>query len=188
LLRVLASLARPTLGAVTVAGHALPTQAEAARRVLGVVAHHPLVYGDLTAEENLKFYARMYRVSDRVIEALLERVGLGARRRDLARTFSRGMLQRLALARALLHSPAVLLLDEPYTGLDPTGSALLDDCLREWRAEGRTVLMTTHDLAHGFALTDRSLVLVKGKIALSARREDTTTDEFARRYGAIVSQ
>ncbi|MGQ0600162.1 MAG: heme ABC exporter ATP-binding protein CcmA [Anaerolineales bacterium] len=188
LLRVLSTLARPTLGAVTVGGHKLPTEAAAVRRRLGVVAHQPLVYGDLTAEENLRFYARMYRVAGGAIAPLLERVGLAARRRDLARTFSRGMLQRLALARALLHAPEVLLLDEPYTGLDPAGATLLDTLLRELRAEGRTVLMTTHDLAHGFALADRSMVLSKGKIAFDARRDEMNADEFAKRYGAIVKQ
>lgn len=186
LLRVLATLARPTLGAVQVAGHALPAEAESVRRKLGVVAHHPLVYGDLTAEENLKFYARMYRVDGRALLPLLERVGLAARRRDLVRTFSRGMLQRLALARALLHAPEVLLFDEPYTGLDPTGAALLDDVLAELRAEGRTVLMTSHDLAHGFALADRSVVLVKGKLTLSARREEMSAEEFAARYKTVI--
>jgi heme exporter protein A len=188
LLRVLATLARPTLGAVRVAGHALPAESESARRKLGVVAHQPLVYGDLTAEENLRFYARMYRADEGALPPLLERVGLAARRRDLARTFSRGMLQRLALARALLHAPEVLLFDEPYTGLDPTGAALLDAVLAELRAGGRTVLMTSHDLAHGFALADRSLVLVKGRLALSARRDEMSADEFARRYGAIINQ
>jgi ABC-type multidrug transport system ATPase subunit len=97
-------------------------------------------------------------------------------------------LQRLALARALLHAPEVLLFDEPYTGLDPTGAALLDAVLAELRAGGRTVLMTSHDLAHGFTLADRSLVLVKGRLALSARRDEMSADEFARRYGAIINQ
>lgn len=188
LLRILSSLARPTLGAVRVAGHALPAEAEAVRRRLGVIAHMPLLYVDLTAEENLRFYARLYDLPgpEPRIKQLLERVGLGARRRDLVRTFSRGMQQRLAIARGLLHQPEVLLLDEPYTGLDPAGAALLDDVVREHLAAGGTYLMTTHDLEHGFALAHRAVILLRGKIAFTARRDELTPAEFAGRYGALV--
>src|SRR5512147_1142713 len=128
-LRILASLSRPSLGEVRVAGYALPGEAAAVRRRLGVVSHLPLLYGDLTAEENLRFYGRMYaiaRLENRITE-MLEQIGLAARRRDLVRTFSRGMQQRLAIARAMLHDPQVLLFDEPYTGLDQEASAMLDD-------------------------------------------------------------
>jgi heme exporter protein A len=190
LLRILSSLARPSFGAVRVAGLSLPAEADRARRRLGVIAHLPLLYGDLTAEENLRFYARLYGLIDpgRRIAALLERVGLAARRRDLVRTFSRGMQQRLAIARGLLHDPDVLLLDEPYTGLDPAGAALLDDVVRERAAQGTTILMTTHDLAHGFALAGRSVILARGRVAFSARRDEMTAADFARRYDAIVGQ
>ncbi len=146
-LRILASLSRPALGEVHVAGYRLPEQAAAVRRRLGVVSHLPLLYGDLTAEENLQFFGRMYGVAgleDRISE-VLELVGLLARRRDLVRTFSRGMQQRLAIGRAVLHDPDVMLFDEPHTGLDQEASAMLDRVLREVAARGRTVVMTSHD-------------------------------------------
>jgi heme exporter protein A len=190
LLRILASLARPTFGAVRVAGLSLPAQAAEVRRRLGVIAHLPLLYGDLTAEENLRFYARLYDLADAEarLTTLLERVGLAARRRDLVRTFSRGMQQRLAIARGLLHDPEVLLLDEPYTGLDPLGAALLDEVVRERSAQGCTLLMITHDVEHGFALAQRSVILARGQIAAAARRDEMTPADFARRYAAIVGQ
>src|SRR4030095_7488958 len=131
-LRILASLSRPSLGDVTIAGYRLPHEAAQVRARLGVVSHLPLLYGDLTAEENLRFYARMYNISDydlRVAE-VLEMVGLEGRRRDLVRTFSRGMQQRLAIGRAVLHDPDVVLFDEPYTGLDQDASAMLDEVLK----------------------------------------------------------
>ncbi len=188
LLRILATLSKPTLGLARVAGCTLPAQAEAARRRLGFVAHQPLLYGDLTAEENLAFYTRLYNLSDGAARrlALLERVGLAARRRDLVRTFSRGMWQRLALARALLADPAVLLMDEPFTGLDPAGAALLDDVLEELKARGCTVLLTLHDIPHGLALADRALILSHGKLAFEAQRGQITAAQFAEHYEAAT--
>ena len=144
-LRILSSLSRPGMGEVRIAGYALPQQAAAVRQRLGVVSHLPLLYGDLTAEENLRFYGRMYNVPDldeRITE-VLAMVGLAARRRDLVRTFSRGMQQRLAIGRAVLHDPEVMLFDEPHTGLDQDASAMLDGVLREVAARGRTVVMTS---------------------------------------------
>lgn len=188
LLRILSTLTKPTLGMVRIAGGLLPTQAEAVRQRLGVIAHQPLVYGDLTAEENLQFYAKLYglREASARILALLERVGLAARRRELARTFSRGMHQRLAIARALLASPPVYLMDEPYTGLDPAGTALLDDIVRELVAHGASVLMTTHSIAHSLALADRAVLLAKGKFVLSARRGTITAVEFQSEYERAI--
>jgi heme exporter protein A len=115
-------------------------------------------------------------------------VGLAARRRDLVRTFSRGMQQRLAIGRAILHDPEVLLMDEPYTGLDPDGAALLDDLLRELSARGRSVLMATHDLPHGLALSDRVVILARGQISFSARSREVDVLEFQQRYGSITHQ
>jgi heme exporter protein A len=132
-LRILASLSRPTLGVVQVAGYSLPAQAAAVRSRLGVVTHLPLLYGDLTAEENLQFYGRMYAVfalHSRIDEVLIL-VGLVARRHDLVRTFSRGMQQRLAIGRAILHDPEVMLFDEPHTGLDQDACDMLDGLLRD---------------------------------------------------------
>jgi heme exporter protein A len=177
MLRILASLSRPTLGEVRVAGYVLPGQASAVRRLLGVVSHQPLLYGDLTAEENLRFYARMYGLSDvaRHVNDVLSTVGLEARRRDLVRQFSRGMQQRLAIGRALLHDPQVMLLDEPYTGLDQDASAMLDGLLRQVAAGGRTVVMTSHDLPRAADLATRIDVLSRGVIAASVPQAQITS-------------
>jgi heme exporter protein A len=177
MLRILATLSRPTLGDVRVAGYALPGQASAVRRLLGVVSHQPLLYGDLTAEENLRFYARMYGLSDGASRArqALESVGLTARRRDLVRQFSRGMQQRLAIGRALLHDPQVVLFDEPYTGLDQDASAMLDELLRHVAAGGRTVVMTSHDLPRAADLATRIDVLSRGVIAASVPQAQITS-------------
>lgn len=171
-LRILASLSRPSLGEVSIAGFKLPHEAAQVRARLGVVSHLPLLYGDLSAEENLRFYARMYGVANyelRITE-VLEMVGLDSRRRDLVRTFSRGMGQRLAIGRAVLHDPDVMLFDEPYTGLDQDASTMLDDVLKTVAAQGRTVVMTSHDLARAENLATRFDILSRGIIAASATR------------------
>ena len=188
-LRILASLSRPTLGEVRIAGYALPEQASAVRRRLGVVSHLPLLYGDLTAEENLLFYGRMYalsRLEQRVTE-VLELVGLAQRRRDLVRTFSRGMQQRLAIGRAVLHDPEVMLFDEPHTGLDQDASAMLDEVLRQVAARGRTVVMTSHDLARVSDLASRFDVLSRGRIQASIRSEALPEDGLLAFYRKSLS-
>ena len=173
-LRILASLSRPSLGEVNIAGYRLPAQAAQVRARLGVVSHLPLLYGDLTAEENLRFYARMYNISDyeaRITE-VLEMVGLEARRHDLVRTYSRGMQQRLAIGRAVLHDPDVMLFDEPYTGLDQDASSMLDDVLETVASQGRTVVMTSHDLARAEDLATRFDILSRGVVSASASRRE----------------
>ena len=177
-LRILSSLSRPTLGLVRIAGYSLPQESAAVRRRLGVVSHLPLLYGDLTAEENLQFYGRMYGVTamERRIGEVLELVGLANRRRDLVRTFSRGMQQRLAIGRAVLHDPEVLLMDEPHTGLDQDACEMLDDVLRQVAARGRTVVMTSHDLSRAQDLAGRFDVLSRGVIQASVRAADLPRD------------
>jgi heme exporter protein A len=173
-LRILASLSRPSLGDVKIAGYKLPHESAQVRARLGVVSHLPLLYGDLTADENLRFYGRMYNVPDlelRITE-VLEMVGLQARRRDLVRTFSRGMQQRLAIGRAVLHDPDVVLFDEPYTGLDQDASSMLDEVLKTVAAKGRTVVMTSHDLARAEDLATRFDILSRGVISASASRKE----------------
>lgn len=173
-LRILASLSRPSMGQVTVAGFSLPAQAAAVRQRLGVVSHMPLLYGDLTAEENLQFYGRMYNIPtmNERIGNVLDLIGLSARRRDMVRTFSRGMQQRLAIGRAVLHDPDVMLFDEPYTGLDQDASEMLDDVLKNVAAAGRTVVMTSHDLARAEELGTRFDILTRGVISASASRAE----------------
>jgi heme exporter protein A len=189
-LRILSSLSRPTLGDVQIAGYHLPEQAAAVRKKLGVVSHMPLLYGDLTAEENLIFYARMYsvpRASERISE-VLDLIGLANRRRDLVRTFSRGMQQRLAIARAVLHDPDVLLLDEPHTGLDQDACAMLDDVLRRVAAIGRTVVMTSHDLSRAADLAGRFDVLTRGVIFASAQARSIPQDGLLAFYRQTLEE
>jgi len=183
-LRILASLSRPSIGEVRIAGYQLPNQAAAVRRRLGVVSHLPVLYGDLTAEENLRFYGRMYALDhlDRRVMEVLELVGLLARRRDLVRTFSRGMQQRLAIGRAVLHDPEVILFDEPHTGLDQDACVMLDTVLREVAARGRTVVMTSHDLARAADLASRFDVLSRGVIAASVQRVEINPNDLLAFY------
>jgi heme exporter protein A len=190
LLRILASLSRPTMGSVTIAGFSLPNQAAAVRSKLGVVSHMPLLYGDLTAEENLRFYAHMYGLDqvDKRIQEVLDMVGLTARRKDLVRTFSRGMQQRLAIGRAVLHDPEVMLFDEPHTGLDQDACQMLDTVLREVAARGRTVVMTSHDLARVGDLASRFDVLSRGVITASVQRSQMEPNNLLAFYRQAIAE
>jgi heme exporter protein A len=189
-LRILASLSRPSMGGVNIAGYRLPDQASAVRRRLGVVSHLPLLYGDLTAEENLRFYGRMYGVVDlqERVKEVLDLVGLTHRRRDLVRTFSRGMQQRLAIGRAVLHDPDVMLFDEPHTGLDQDASSMLDTVLREVAARGRTVVMTSHDLARTADLASRFDVISRGVISASVRRDEIEPNDLLAFYRGALQE
>lgn len=168
LLRITAGLTRPTTGAGTVGGWPLSTHAGAVRSLIGVVSHHTLLYDELSAEENLRLYAYLYGLrtqgaAERIAE-VLEMTGLYQRSADVVRTFSRGMQQRLAIARALLHRPSVMLLDEPYTGLDQQAASRLDSMLSTMAEAGCTILLTTHDIPHGLSVADRVAVLADGHI------------------------
>ncbi len=189
-LRILATLSKPSLGEVSIAGFALPAQAAAVRRRLGVVTHLPLLYGDLTAEENLRFYGRLYGLTalNQRIAEVLKLVGLYERRADLVRTFSRGMQQRLAIGRAVLHDPEVILFDEPHTGLDQDACSMLDNVLRQVAARGRTVVMTSHDLMRVSELASRFDVLSNGVIVASAQRAQLAPDQLLAFYRQAVQQ
>jgi heme exporter protein A len=167
--RILAGLARPTAGRAQVADVWLHERPDQVRERIGVVSHHTLLYGELSALENLNFYAAMYGVphaKDR-IEQLLQQVGLWQRRHDAVRTFSRGMQQRLALSRAMLHQPTVLLLDEPFTGLDINATRLLTEFVQHAIADRVTVLMTTHDVDYALAHSQQVFVLRQGRLVLN---------------------
>lgn len=189
LLRILASLAKPTLGEVRLAGLQLPAQAGAARSILGVVSHQPLLYGDLTADQNLRFFGRMYGVRDlsERIPDVLSIVGLSPRRYDLVREYSRGMQQRLAIGRGILHRPELLLFDEPHTGLDPDAADMLDRLLEKVTGEGRTVVMTSHDLTRAGELASRVDILSGGKIARSIQRGELEPGELNKLYYEVTN-
>ena len=167
LLRILATLSRPSSGSVRVATYRLPAEGAFLRAHLGVVSHQPLLYGDLTAYENLLFFSKLYEIDFSRIDEVLSLVGLEKRKNSLVRTFSRGMQQRLAIGRAILHNPRILLLDEPHTGLDQDAGEILDRVMQEVALEGRTVVMTSHDLIRAASLASRVDVLSKGKISAS---------------------
>lgn len=187
LLRMLATLSRPTEGTVTLAGIDVKEEPERVREAIGLISHNPMLYPDLTAEENLLLYAKLYGVADperRVIE-LLDAVGLKHRRLDRVRTFSRGMTQRLSIARALVNDPDVVFLDEPYAGLDPHAIEIFDALLAELR-EGRTFVMVSHDLQKGFAACTHALMLARGRVVAFAPASELDFDDFTRLYRETV--
>jgi heme exporter protein A len=165
LLRLLAGLGKASAGTIRIGGWEIPQEAERVRAQIGMVSHKGLLYENLTALENLSFFAKLYNLKDPGrIEKLLEQVGLSKRANSLVRTFSRGMQQRLSIARALLHDPQIVLFDEPYTGLDQDASSILDNLLQVAHQEGRTIIMTSHELDRAARLAERILILSKGKI------------------------
>jgi heme exporter protein A len=190
LLRILATLTRPSGGAVKIAGADLADVGPAIRRWVGMLAHQTYLYDDLTAVENLRFYGRMFDTPDLAarIDEVLRLVGLSDRRDDRVRTFSRGMQQRLSLARAILHRPSILLLDEPESGLDPQAAAGLRALLAAVEQPNRAVLLTSHDLDLGLDLADRIVLLVGGRIVLDAPRAGIDRPALERIYWDAVGR
>ena len=184
LMRIVATLLTPTEGEISVGGWDFPKNADKVRSHIGLVSHQSLLYHDLSAAENLTFFARLYQlegISERVNGAL-KKVGLFARQRDPVGSFSRGMVQRLTIARATLHEPDVLLMDEPYTGLDQDATVLLDTLLQQESEKGRTILMITHDLVHGLEHSDRVAVLNNGRIVSDMESASIDRSAFVDMY------
>lgn len=189
LLRLLAGLTRPTSGKILIGGWELPDEAAAVRAQIGLVSHRTLLYDNLTARENLHFFARLYaleNVAERV-DSLLRQVGLYKRGDSLVRTFSRGMQQRLSIARALLHAPDVLLLDEPYTGLDQDAGHTLDELLAQAHAAGHTIIMTTHELDRAARIASRVLILQRGAVGYDVPAVHLTPAALAAQYAELSS-
>lgn len=183
LLRVITTLLPFSSGKATVLGYDLREQPDMIRANIGVVSHQSLLYADLTAEENLRFFAGMYGVEDprsRVLD-LLRTVGLDHRRLDQVKTFSRGMTQRLSIARAMLADPRMLVLDEPYSGLDPHAVEVLDSLIERVRGD-RTVVMVSHDLEKGLAMCTHALMLSHGRSVYFGQRDSIIPDEFTALY------
>ena len=174
LLRILATHVRADHGSVAVAGHNLRTRPEEVRRRIGVVGHRSLLYDDLTCRENLIYYGRLYGLKDHKprVDEVLEKVRLGSRADHRVRTLSNGMQKRAAIARAILHEPDVLLLDEPEAGLDRESVSILGTLLAEWTDSGRSVILTTHDLDLGLSWGQRAGVLRGGKISFPGTESD----------------
>ena len=187
LLRVLATLTRPSSGEAEIMGIDIKEDSDLAREHIGMISHKPMLYPDLSAEQNLLIYARLYGVQnpeERVLE-MLDAVELKHRRLDAVRTFSRGMTQRLAIARALLHDPDVVFLDEPYSGLDPHAVEIFDELIEQQR-EGRTFVMVSHDLQKGFSMCTHALVMAKGKVVVFDEKEALDYEDFSDLYRRTV--
>ncbi len=177
LLRVLATLLRPHGGRARVLDAELPGEAWKVRGRVGYLGHEPLLYRELSARENLRFYARLHAVSHARVEELLTAVGMERRAADPVRELSRGMVQRVAAARTVLHDPPLLLLDEPRAALDPGAAELLEPLIG--RESGRTRVLVTHDLEGGLAESDVALGLKAGRQVLAGR---TNLDELRELY------
>jgi heme exporter protein A len=176
LLRVLATLLRPHAGGVRILGRALPDDGWAVRGRIGLLTHEPLLYRDLSGRENLRFHARLHGVPFARVDALLERVGLRLRADDRVHTYSRGMVQRLAVCRAVLHDPDVLLLDEPRANLDPAAADLVEPLIGA--SSGRTRVVTSHDPAGGLVEADLALGLRAGRAELLAPADRVQSPEI----------
>ena len=179
LLRIACGLLSPSSGEVTVLGHALPSEAWALRGKVGLVGHQPMLYAALTVRENLAHQARLLKVDKSRTAELIEAVGLSGRADEPLRNLSRGMVQRAAAARALLADPPLMLLDEPYANLDPSGRELLQPMLEE----GRTVVVSGHDPSALLASADRALGLLKGKVAFEKAASSVADSDLDLIYG-----
>jgi ABC-type multidrug transport system ATPase subunit len=168
LISLLAGSAKPSKGELQFVD-AQQNKRPLERSQVGLVAHATLLYGDLTGQENLELYAKLYRVARSRVEEVVARCGLKSYAERATRTYSRGMAQRTAIARAILHQPPLLLCDEPYTGLDPAGASFLSELLRQMRATGTSIILVTHDLEVAAQLSDRVLILSAGRIVSDSR-------------------
>lgn len=187
LVKILSTLMSPTEGRVTVAGILLDDDPTDIRKIIGLISHNHLLYLDLSAYENLEFYGTLYGVPNlkERAEYLLDRVELTHRRHDMVRTFSKGMTQRLAIARSLIHQPSILFLDEPHSGLDPHAVDILDGLIESIRAE-HTFIMVTHDLDKGLALCSSAMIIEGGRIIFNQDKAHIDRGEFKHIYRRSV--
>lgn len=184
LLRAISGLSKPDRGDIELGGASFKIAGHELRRYIGLVSHASLLYDNLSAPENLHFFARLYDMQEPAerIEWTLRSVDLWHRRRDLVRTYSRGMVQRLSIARAILHDPPVLLLDEPDTGLDQESAEMLHGLIRKLGAGQRAILLTTHNLERALAWADRIALLVDGRIVYGEATANLSGETLRRRY------
>ena len=184
LLKLLALLTRPSFGTLRIADVDAGSDPGQARRRMGLLGHNSFLYDELTAEENLLFYANLYGVPDirSACRATLDSVGLAPFAKELTRNFSRGMKQRLAIGRLFLHGPDLLLLDEPFTGLDDRAAALLETLLRRMHGQGKTIVLCTHQLEFALKLATRLLILERGKVAYLGPNRPDEPEEMRKLY------
>jgi ABC-type multidrug transport system ATPase subunit len=187
LLKVLATLIAPTSGQLELFGQPLRRDSAAALRSrIGLIGHQSMLYGQLTARENLVFFGRLYRLADarERADALLKRVGLAKRADDPVAAFSRGMVQRTTIARALMHDPELILADEPFTGLDAPSAELLERMLAELHAEGRSILLAHHDIERSLRIAEQAIVLRGGRVVVDRPTNQLDTDTTMREMAA----
>jgi heme exporter protein A len=184
LIHILCGLMRPSAGRAFVAGFDTSDDREAVSKTVGVISHNPFLYPNLTAYENLKFYGMMYGVRElnARIKQLIGMVGLEGAADERVQNFSRGMQQRLSVARAIIHGPEILFLDEPFTGLDQHGAETFWQILLRFRSQGKTVIMTSHDLNKGLELCNRAAILNSGKLVYDEQVTDTIRQDFKQIY------
>ncbi len=187
LLKILSTILAPTEGEVYIDDINIYKTSHEIRRRIGFVSHEPFLYENLSALENLVFFAGLYNVDNPLNKAkeILETLQLDARENELVRNYSRGMKQRVALARALIHEPDILYLDEPFSGLDLLGTSIITNILKNLKAQGKTILMSTHSFDDCADLAHRILVLINGQIAFMT--SDVNKDNFKQKYLELVS-
>lgn len=190
LIKLLATLTTSSSGELSVSNCDAKKEVQKIRSNLGVISHDPYLYENLTAFENIKFFGELYGLADIDNRAhiVIKEVGLESRTHDLVRTFSRGMKQRLTVARAIVHEPSILLLDEPYTGLDQHGAKIFGDMLSKLKIQNRTILMTTHNIEEGLDLSDRVGILAKGKIIFDSPTSQIDPNKFKDLYISKVEK
>jgi heme exporter protein A len=184
LMKIMATLLKPSSGSVWLDGINIRDKAAQVRRKISLVTHQTFLYDNLTVYENLKFYGKMYGIPDleQRIREVISWVKLESRLQDRVGTLSHGMQRRASIARAVLHNPSILFLDEPEVGLDPKAVTMIRDILGNINAEGRTVIMTTHNLAQGLELADSVIILNRGQIIYKAAKQETNRDNLQQIY------
>ncbi len=188
LLKIIATLLKPNSGNIYINGIDINKDSEKLRKDIGFISHNTFLYNTLTAYENLKLFGMLYNIKnpDEHIKYVLNKVGLLRRSSEAIRNFSRGMHQRLAVARAFLHNPSLLLLDEPYTGLDQKASTVLNQILKNLHDEGKTAIITTHNIEQGLEIADKVAVLSRGYVVYEKSKNEINIDEFKKLYTEIA--
>lgn len=189
LLKILSAQTRATKGHLFFNGKSIKDLPNDFRQNFGIISHQPFLYDNLTATENLRFYAKLYGVTEfnTKIDVILKKVELFKRKDDMTRNFSRGMLQRLSIARALIHDPEIILLDEPYTGLDQHASYLLSAILKEQFEHHKTIIMVTHNLQRGYQLSSKLAIMKKGQFVFFGNKDEIEEDKLEDTYLSMVS-
>ncbi len=189
LLKIIAMLLKPNSGVIYFNGIDTQKSSDSVRKSIGFITHNTFLYNDLSAYENLKLYSILYDVKncEEQINIVMEKVGLLRRSSEPIRNFSKGMHQRLAVARAFLHNPTLLLLDEPYSGLDQKALNVLNQMLKNVHNEGKTAIITTHNIERGMEIADKVVVLNKGSIVFEKNKKQMEISEFKNMYVEILN-